>query len=71
MPAKAGPLHSTGLALRAVQLMRALSPACLQHLVAHADALLWLEAATGDDALPPAPPVRGGGERRSRTRKVR
>lgn len=71
VPAKAGPLHSTGLALRAVQLMRALSPGCLQHLVVHADALLWLEAATGDDALPLPSPVRGGGDRRPRVRSGR
>lgn len=67
VPANAGPLHSAGLALRAVQLMRTLSPAYLQHLVVHADALLWLEAATGDDALPLPAPVRSGGGRRART----
>lgn len=67
VPANAGPLHSAGLALRAVQLMRTLSPAYLQHLVVHADALLWLEAATGDDALPLPAPQRSGGTRRART----
>lgn len=71
VPANAGPLHSAGLALRAVQLMRTLSPAYLQHLVVHADALLWLEAATGDDALPLPAPVRHGGDRRARPRKLR
>jgi hypothetical protein len=71
VPAKAGPLHSTGLALRAVQLMRALSPGYLQHFVVHVDALLWLEAATGDGALPLPSPVRTGGDRRQRRRTGR
>lgn len=71
VPPKAGPLHSTGLALRAIQLMRALSPAYLQHLIVHADALLWLEAATGDDALPLPAPLRSGADRRPRTRTGR
>jgi hypothetical protein len=67
VPANAGPLHSTGLALRAIQLMRGLSPAYLQHLVVQADALLWLEAATGDDALPLPTPQRSSGGRRARS----
>jgi hypothetical protein len=71
VPAKAGPLHSTGLAVRAIALMRARSPGYLQHLVVHADALLWLEAATGDDALPLPSPMRGAAPRRPRPRTGR
>jgi hypothetical protein len=53
VPANAGPLNSAGLVQRALDLMRDVSPAYLQRFVAHADALMWLERATGAHALPP------------------
>jgi hypothetical protein len=44
-PVNAGPLNSHMLVLRSLELMRGLSPDYLQHFLAQADALLWLEQA--------------------------
>jgi hypothetical protein len=44
-PSQAGPLNSHRLALRALQQMRQLSPAYVQHFVAYVDALWWLDGA--------------------------
>jgi hypothetical protein len=73
-PQHAGPLNSQRLVLQALQQLRGLSPAYLQHFMAHAEALLWLDdARTG---LPATPPVRsaagdaGGRRRRSARRKT-
>ena len=44
-PPNAGPLNSQHLVHRSLALMRDLSPAYLEHFVAHVDALLWLEQA--------------------------
>lgn len=54
-PQNAGPLNSHRLVLQAVERMRELSPAYLDRFMAYADALLWLDAATG------APRHNGGG----------
>jgi len=43
LPEDAGPLHSNVLTYRAMVLMRDISPDYLQHFVAYADALSWLE----------------------------
>lgn len=51
LPDNAGPLNSQRLVHRALTLMRELSPDYLEHFVAHADALLWLERAGGGDLL--------------------
>lgn len=66
LPRNAGPLNSQHLVHRAMTLMHALSPEYLERFVAHADALLWLDRASGGD-LPlekdPATPGPGAGSR--------
>lgn len=57
VPDNAGPLNTQRLLNQALQLMRDAAPQYLQHLMAHAEALLWL-----DQASPP-------GARRSGARK--
>ncbi|TFZ04799.1 DUF2894 domain-containing protein [Ramlibacter rhizophilus] len=52
-PEAAGPLNSHALVLRTLEWMQALSPDYLQHFLAHADTLLWLQ-----DAAPPQAPGR-------------
>jgi hypothetical protein len=52
VPAGSGPLNSQWLLQRALQRLQALSPAYLQHFVAQADALLWLERASGAGTAP-------------------
>lgn len=47
VPDKAGPLNSHHLVHRALTTMRELSPAYLEHFMAHVDALLWLDQANG------------------------
>lgn len=56
VPAGSGPLNSQWLVQRALQRLQALSPVYLQHFVAQADALWWLEAAAAPSPVPP--PVR-------------
>ncbi|MFN7725848.1 MAG: DUF2894 domain-containing protein [Rubrivivax sp.] len=56
VPAGSGPLNSQWLVQRALQRLQALSPVYLQHFVAQADALWWLEAAAAPS--PVSPPVR-------------
>lgn len=43
VPANAGPLNSGTLVHRSIALMRDVSPGYLQHFVAYADALSWME----------------------------
>lgn len=50
VPDNPGPLNSHLLVLRALQEMQAVSPAYLGHFMAYADALLWLDQATGAGA---------------------
>ncbi len=45
VPANAGPLNTQRLLNQALQLMRDTAPQYLQHLMAHAEALLWLDQA--------------------------
>ena len=52
-PENAGPLNSHFLVLRALRLMRDISPAYLKHFMDYADALLWLEQADGGAKPPP------------------
>lgn len=54
-PAEGGPLNSAVLVHRMLETMQALSPAYLQHFIAYADALSWLEQVPGQDARAPAP----------------
>jgi hypothetical protein len=65
LPANAGPLNSHILVHRALATLHELAPGYLEHLVAHVDDLLWIEAATGG-AGPEAPaPARGDAERKA------
>ena len=48
VPDNAGPLNSLQLVHRSLALMSELSPEYLHRFLAHVDALLWLEAASGD-----------------------
>jgi len=50
LPEDAGPLHSSVLTYRAMALMREVCPDYLQHFVAYADALTWLEQLGGGAA---------------------
>lgn len=51
-PENAGPLNSQRLVLQTLQQLRHLSPDYLQHFMAHADALLWLDHSAGVAAAP-------------------
>lgn len=68
-PENAGPLNSHFLVLRALRLMRDISPAYLQHFMAYADALLWLEQADG--GARPAPKNIVLGERDKKRKPAR
>ena len=65
-PENAGPLNSHRLMLRALSLMRELSPDYLRRFVAQSETLLWLDAAV---QAPPAAAARPGA--RPATRKGR
>jgi hypothetical protein len=52
-PENAGPLNSHFLVLRALRLMRDISPAYLKHFMDYADALLWLSRPTAAPNRPP------------------
>jgi hypothetical protein len=56
LPENAGPLHTERLVLRALQTLRDLAPAYLEHFVVQLDTLLWLD--TAQVAVPQ--PARGG-----------
>jgi len=70
LPEDAGPLHSTVLTYRAMALMREVCPDYLQHFVAYADTLTWLEQLGGStdhaDATSTRKPVRGNTPRRKK-----
>ncbi|MCG8274981.1 DUF2894 domain-containing protein [Stenotrophomonas sp. NLF4-10] len=70
LPEDAGPLHSTVLTYRAMALMREVCPDYLQHFIAYADTLTWLEQLGGstdaDDAISPRKPPRTGSPRRKK-----
>lgn len=70
-PEKAGPLNSHGLALRALQAMRDLSPDYLQRYVGYVDALLWLEQAKAGAAAEAADGAPAPAERRRRPARGR
>jgi hypothetical protein len=50
-PEKAGPLNSQQLVLRALSVMRTLSPDYFQHFMSYANSLLWLEQADSKSAV--------------------
>lgn len=60
-PENAGPLNSHLLILRALQRMREISPDYLNRFMTYADALVWLDQATGG-SLPSSRPVVRTGE---------
>jgi len=68
LPEDAGPLHSSVLTYRAMALMREVCPEYLQHFVAYADVLTWLEQLAGNaETCAPAmarKPARTGSPRR-------
>ncbi len=71
VPDDAGPLNSARLVHRALTLMRTLSPAYLQHFLAYADTLSWLDTlreagVLGTDA--PTPTASAGGKPRARAK---
>jgi len=72
LPEDAGPLHSSVLTYRAMDLMREVSPGYLQHFVAYTDALSWLEQLGGnadnaaEGASSPRKPARAGSTRRKK-----
>lgn len=51
-PAEGGPLNSAVLVHRMLETLRTLAPGYLQHFVAYADALSWLEQVAPADARP-------------------
>lgn len=57
-PDNAGPLNSHLLILRALQCMRDISPDYLHRFMAYADALIWLDQATGGSLPSSRPAVR-------------
>jgi hypothetical protein len=64
VPDNAGPLNTQRLLLQALTLMRETSPQYLQHFMAHAEALLWLEATSPARVQPRKErPRRGAGKR--------
>ena len=70
LPEDAGPLHSSVLTYRAMALMREVCPDYLQHFVAYADVLTWLEQLGGstdaNEAASPRKPARTGSPRRKK-----
>ncbi|MCK6387417.1 MAG: DUF2894 domain-containing protein, partial [Zoogloea sp.] len=66
-PENAGPLNSHFLVLRALRRMRDISPAYLQHFMAYADALLWLEQADGGAKPAPKNIVLGERDKKRKT----
>lgn len=62
IPENPGPLNSHLLVLRALRRMQEISPAYLEHFVAHTEALWWLDRARADPSLPASgKPVRQAG----------
>jgi hypothetical protein len=58
LPDNAGPLNTQRLLLQALSLMRDASPQYLQHFLAHAETLLWLEATSPARVQPRKEPAR-------------
>ncbi|CAG9249869.1 conserved hypothetical protein [Paraburkholderia unamae] len=69
VPRNAGPLNSSSLVHRALSLMREVSPGYLQHFLAYADALSWVEqlnASVGAAAPVKEAPRAAGGKKGTR-----
>ena len=67
----AGPLNSHRLVLRSLKLMHEISPGYLARFVAHADALLWLDQASGGSAAAPLRLARGAGDKKRKPGRSR
>jgi hypothetical protein len=70
LPDTAGPLHSQGVLVRALDTLQALSPSYLRRLLRHADALRWLEQAQGADLLEARDVLGAPAPAKRRTRKA-
>ncbi len=64
IPEQAGPLNSHLLVLRALQLMRDVSPAHLGRFMSYVDALLWLDEVGAPAAPAPAAMPRGDADKK-------
>jgi len=72
VPANAGPLNSSTLVHRSIALMREVAPGYLQHFVAYADALSWMEQmGYGAPAVAEAPRAPGAGRKRAAKSRAR
>ncbi len=71
VPAQAGPLNSSQVVYRALQEIHALSPAYLDAFMAHVDALLALEQASGAADLATRATARPDSDKRPGTRAAR
>lgn len=71
VPADAGPLNSRVLVHRAITLMRDVSPDYLQHFLAYADHLAWLERLHDARLLAAEPAAPAAGTRKAAPRKPR
>lgn len=70
-PEQAGPLHSHSLVLRALRLMREVSPGYLHRLMAQLDTLVWLEQAASAAPAEPRNVLRGDAPRPRRPARGR
>jgi len=68
-PAEGGPLNSAVLVHRLLECLRTLAPGYLEHFVAYADALSWLEQTAPADARP-TPAAGPGGKPRAPRRRA-
>ncbi len=66
IPENPGPLNSHLLVLRMLRRLQEISPAYLDHFVAHADALLWLDRARVGPAVSHGKPGRQDGARKNK-----
>lgn len=70
-PENAGPLNSQQLVLRALSVMRTLSPDYFQHFMSYANSLLWLEHADSKPLAKVPTPVEGGKKPKSPRARAR
>jgi hypothetical protein len=70
-PENAGPLNSHRLVLQSLQLMHQLSPAYLHQFMGYVDALLWLDQASTGGASAPTNVVRGEGDKKRKSGRVK
>ena len=71
VPANAGPLNSQRLVLRALQLMREVSPAYLNRFMSYVDALLWLDQTNVVGAMVQASTAQGEAAKKRKPKRAR